>query len=94
MKKPEVGISWHYPFKGLTPYCRYSSTVSKIVRSLFLVLVSGPILSFLLDAAHRLNIFKVYLVSCVQRYSLAKTPQLPPLPAFGLIYEAAIGQPR
>jgi hypothetical protein len=27
-------------------------------------------------------------------YSLAETPQLPPPPAFGLIYEGAIGQPR
>ncbi len=31
--------------------------------------------------------------SCVQLYSLAETPQPPP-PAFGLIYEGAIGQPR
>jgi hypothetical protein len=27
-------------------------------------------------------------------YSLTETPQLPPPPAFGLIYEGAIGQPR
>ncbi len=26
--------------------------------------------------------------------SLAETPQLPPPPAFGLVYEGAIGQPR
>ncbi len=37
---------------------------------------------------------KVYLGSCVQLYSLAETPQHPPSPAFGLIYEGAIGQPR
>ncbi len=38
---------------------------------------------------------KVYLGSFVQLYSLAETPQLlPPSPAFGLIYEDAIGQPR
>ncbi len=37
---------------------------------------------------------KDYLGSCVQLYSLAETPQLPPSPAFGLIYEGAIGQPR
>jgi hypothetical protein len=35
-----------------------------------------------------------YLVSCVQLYSLAETPQLPPPHAFGLIYEGAIGQQR
>jgi hypothetical protein len=34
------------------------------------------------------------LGSCVQLYSLAETPQLPPPPEFGLIYEGAIGQPR
>jgi hypothetical protein len=36
-----------------------------------------------------------FLGSCVQLYSLAETPQLPqlpPPPAFGLIYEGAIGQ--
>jgi hypothetical protein len=34
--------------------------------------------------------------SCVQLYSLAETPHLPPppSPAFGLIYEGTIGQPR
>ncbi len=32
--------------------------------------------------------------SCVQLYSLAETPQLPPLPASGLIFEGAIDQPR
>ncbi len=36
---------------------------------------------------------QVYLGSCVQLYSLAETPQLRPPPAFGLIYEGAIGQP-
>jgi hypothetical protein len=30
---------------------------------------------------------------CITVYLLAETPQLP-LPAFGLIYEGAIGQPR
>ncbi len=35
----------------------------------------------------------VYLGSCVQLYLLAETPKAPP-PAFGLIYEGAIGQPR
>jgi hypothetical protein len=30
----------------------------------------------------------------VQRYSMAETPHLPPLPIFGLINEGAIGQPR
>ncbi len=29
-----------------------------------------------------------------QLYSLAETPQATPPPAFGLIYEGAIGQPR
>ncbi len=33
-----------------------------------------------------------YLGSCVQLYSWAETPQLPPTSAFGLIYEGAIGQ--
>jgi hypothetical protein len=35
-------------------------------------------------------------VHCAQLYSLAETLQLPPPPAFGLIYdyEGAIGQPR
>jgi hypothetical protein len=32
--------------------------------------------------------------SCVQLYSMADTPQLPPSLAFGIIYEGAIGQPR
>jgi hypothetical protein len=34
---------------------------------------------------------QVYFGSCVQLYSLAETPQLPPAPAFGfgLIYEGA-----
>ncbi len=32
---------------------------------------------------------KVYLGSCVQRYSLAETRNSPPPPAFGLIYEGA-----
>ncbi len=44
----------------------------------------------------RLNMeidLQVYLSSCVQLYSLAETPQLPPPLAFGLIYEGAIGQP-
>jgi hypothetical protein len=32
---------------------------------------------------------------CVQLYSLAESPQLPPPPSpFELIYEGAIGQPR
>ncbi len=32
---------------------------------------------------------------CAELYSLAETPQpLPPSPAYGLIYEGAIGQPR
>jgi hypothetical protein len=37
----------------------------------------------------------VYLGFCVQLYSLAETPhgRTPP-PAFGLIYEGAIGQPK
>ncbi len=45
---------------------------------------------------HRLNmkISTIYLGSSVQLYSLAETPQLHPSPAFGLIYEGAIGQPR
>ncbi len=43
---------------------------------------------------HRLNMKLVYLRSFVQLYSMAETPQLPPPPAFGLIYEGAIGQPR
>ncbi len=30
----------------------------------------------------------------VQLYSLAETTQLPPRPAFGLMYEGATGQPR
>jgi hypothetical protein len=34
------------------------------------------------------------LLCTVLLYSLAETPQLPPPPAFGLIYEGAIGQPR
>jgi hypothetical protein len=29
-----------------------------------------------------------------QLYSMDETPQLPPSPAFGLIYEGAFGQPR
>jgi hypothetical protein len=36
-------------------------------------------------------------VHCAQLFSLAETPQPPPpphTPAFGLIYEGAIGQPR
>ncbi len=40
---------------------------------------------------------QVYLGSCVVyncTYSLAETPQLPPSPAFMLIYEGAIGQQR
>jgi hypothetical protein len=39
-------------------------------------------------------VLQSYLGSCVQLYLLAETPQLPPPPAFGLIYEGAIGQPR
>ncbi len=31
---------------------------------------------------------------CAQLYSLAETPQLSPPPAFGLISDVAIGQPR
>jgi hypothetical protein len=31
---------------------------------------------------------------CAQLYSLDATPQLTPPPAFGLINEGAIGQPR
>jgi hypothetical protein len=50
--------------------------------------------SVLLLWSHRLNMELVYLGSCVQLYSLAETPQLPPPPAFGLIHEGAIGQPR
>jgi hypothetical protein len=47
---------------------------------------------------YRSYISKVYLGSCVQ-YScilIAETPQLPssPPPAFGLIYEGAVGRPR
>ncbi len=37
---------------------------------------------------------QIFLSSCVQLYSLAETPQLPPPPAFGPIYKGAIGQPR
>jgi hypothetical protein len=40
------------------------------------------------------DLTKVYLGSmCTALFSLAEIPQ-PPSPAFGLIYEAAIGQPR
>jgi hypothetical protein len=42
----------------------------------------------------RLIMELVYLGSCVQLYSLAETPQLPPPPAFGLIYKSDIRQPR
>ncbi len=53
----------------------------------------------LLPGYDRLNMeldLQSYLGSCVdvELYSLAETPQLPPPPAFGLIYEGAIGQPR
>ncbi len=41
-----------------------------------------------------LDLQKFIWASCAQLYSLAETPQLPPSPAFGLIYEGAIGQPR
>jgi hypothetical protein len=34
---------------------------------------------------------KLFWAPCVQLYSLAETSQLPPPPAFGLIYEGAIG---
>ncbi len=34
------------------------------------------------------------LHACAQLYSFAENPQLSPSPAFGLIYEGAIGQPR
>ncbi len=49
---------------------------------------------------HRLNMEldlqspKFTWAPCAQLYSLAEPPQLPPSPAFGLIYEGAIGQPR
>ncbi len=40
-----------------------------------------------------LDIRSLFGLMCTA-YSLAETPQLPPTPAFGLIYEGAIGQPR
>jgi hypothetical protein len=40
------------------------------------------------------NLFGLHVQCCEQLYSVAETPQpLPPPPAFGLIYEDAIGQP-
>ncbi len=36
----------------------------------------------------------LHVTWCTQLYSLAETPQPPPPPAFGLVYEGAIGQPR
>ncbi len=50
--------------------------------------------SFYAICSIRSQVSKVYLGSCVQLYSLAETPQLLPSPAFGLIYEGAIGQQR
>ncbi len=44
---------------------------------------------------HRLNMELDLLgAPYAQLYLLAETPQFPPSPAFGLIYESAIGQPR
>jgi hypothetical protein len=40
------------------------------------------------------SLFGLLCTVSVQLYSLAEVPQLPPTPAFGLIYESAIGQPR
>jgi hypothetical protein len=46
---------------------------------------------------HRLNVEldlqSFFWAPCAQLYSLAETPQVRN-PAFGLIYEGAIGQPR
>ncbi len=47
---------------------------------------------------HRLNmeldLQSLFGLLCTAVLRLAETPQLPLPPAFGLIYEAAIGQPR
>ncbi len=41
-----------------------------------------------------LDLQSLFGLLCIQLYSLAAAPQLPPTPAFGIIYEGAIGQPR
>ncbi len=50
-------------------------------------------LSFLegLEVKYRVRSLKFIWAPCAQLYSLAVTPNPPP-PAFGLIYEGAIGQ--
>ncbi len=40
------------------------------------------------------SLFGLHIMWCAQLYLLAETPQLAPSPAFGLIYEGAIGQQR
>ncbi len=41
------------------------------------------------------SLFGIHVKWCAQLFSLAETPQPPPPPAFGLIYEGgAIGQIR
>ncbi len=41
------------------------------------------------------SLFGLHVTLCAQLYSLAKTPQLPPLPPhLGSHYEGAIGQQR
>jgi hypothetical protein len=44
----------------------------------------------------RQSLFGLHVTWCVQLYSLAETPQLPPpaIEVFGLVYEGAIGQQR
>jgi hypothetical protein len=41
-----------------------------------------------------LDLQSLFGLHCAQLYSLAETPQPPPFPAFELIYEGAISQPR
>jgi hypothetical protein len=48
---------------------------------------------FLTEVKYGARTSKFIWAPCVKLYEMAETPQ-PPLPAFGIIYKGAIGQPR
>jgi hypothetical protein len=69
----------------------FKETVAEGQGELKCKIYPGDIRSYRLDMELELH---SYLGSCVQLYSLAEIPQLPPAPpAFGPIYVGAIGQP-
>ncbi len=51
-----------------------------------------PVYNVIVKVCSGMNYCECY--TAVRLYSLAETPQLPPAPAYGLVYEDAIGQPR